>query len=723
MKKLLFLIIYVLLISGVEVLAINSSELKFEKDTSGKYIYCNNPEFIYRENLADYSNEKASFLMNNENLEPFKYTLFLSHVNHTEIGDGTRWGVVSPGFDIEVDVLFTAKEDTEILISSVGFEVPENYKYYINGKTYTNEEPWGCFNAWASYLKMEISEIDSGKKYYPVPFETVKLSLKKGEKVWLGQFIPNYCAVPFYRPVHMMADFEILSGIADVNIAALKSTGTLCDRSNFYENAKFGNYVFEHQHKGISNSKNQVNAELNFIIDDKVENQTVLPVRVYNQYAPSGNDVYAWFTNLNPRSDPWSKYNVAESCMLEFEYKDPGKKRYYGKSVDESEKDDVWKFDNYHSDRTELTNGMTGYKRSNFIPNYILEPGNREEFAASLGNFGVLQNYKITIKNDGERDRFVRYNLNTASNNLIILRDENGNLIKDYPITKGYTIVKEKDTLACVKLPAKKITTFYLTVVLTTNYAGGMENSLEITDDPSPVLVYNPSYIKNVKNFNFTGREYYKFYNGNILFSKDLENWEEIKLNENVKKIFRGNESSFKILYTGKGYIAKPCIYDGITYYNVNEFYKKVYLFDEEFNLLKTKEFENYVKDISFSENYYYVEAGTKYYSDDFEKWELFDGSFDMPVSNYSGITAVLKNSDIYISNDGLNFEKIVYEDKKPLYIDSIGKYFYYTDKNTIYYSYDCLDWKSITIEEDIYSVGMINDNIIINNEIKEEEF
>ena len=95
------------------------------------------------------------------------------------------------------------------------------------------EEDLGCFTAWASYLKTPISQLDSGKSYQPVPFHETTVTVKKGEAVWLSRFIPNYREVPFCRVVHMMADFEIVSGMADVNIAALRSTGVLSDRSNF----------------------------------------------------------------------------------------------------------------------------------------------------------------------------------------------------------------------------------------------------------------------------------------------------------------------------------------------------------------------------------------------------------------------------------------------------------------------------------------------------------
>lgn len=708
-----------LIIMGTGAFAATVSDLKFEKDDSAKYIYCNNPEFIYRENLADNSNENPKFLMSNENMGVGKYTLFASHINHTEIGDGTRWGVVAPGFDIEVDVLFEAKEDAVLKITAAGFEVPENFKYYLNGREYTNEEKWGCFNAWASYLGEVISEKDSGKKYYPTEFETVEISLKKGEKTWLGKYIKNYREVPFYRPVHIMTDFEIEKGQADICVAAVKSTGTLNDRSRVSEKAEFGHYIFEHQHKGVSDFKNEVTAELNFKIDDTDLNETLLPVKVVNQYAPEGANVNIWYTNLNPRSDPWNKFNVAETGMLSFKYKDPAKLKLYGKNVSESEKNDIWLIDDTHSDRAEFEKGMPFDKKGDFIPNYELEVSNKEDYAASLGNFGVLQTYKISIENDGERDRFVNYKLNTGSDNLIILRDENKNIMENYPLTKGYCKVKEKDILACVKLPAKKTTTFYLTVILTTNYAGGMENCLEITDDANPVRVYEENYSKNLKDIKYTGREYLKWDNEDILISRDLVNWERKTLNDATKAIFKGNQSNFKFVRTNEGYLAKNSIYDGVTYYSVGNFYKTVYLLDNDFNLIKEKKFSNYVKDISYGSGTYFIDSGTKYYSKDFEEFKPFDNSFDMPVGNLGNITLAMKNGEGYLSTDGINFSKINYFGTKPKYFDSLGNIFYFAEGKDIYYSENGVYYKKAVSDEEIFKVGFKNNAILINDNIE----
>lgn len=697
--------------AGAEVTE-SAPVLEFYADNGGKYIYCNNPEWVRRENLADNSNQYPKFLMNNENLGADKYSMFISLVNRTEIPkkDGTGFG--TGGFDIEVDVLVRAREDTEILLTSVGFEVPEHKKYYLNGNSYASEEDLGCFTAWASYLKMPISQLDSGKKYYPVPFEETTVKIKKGEELWLGQFIPNYREVPFCRVVHMMADFEILSGAADVNIAALRSTGKLCDRSRFVKNAAFGSYVRENQHKGIAASLNSVDSDLNFIIDDNYADGTKLPVTVVNQYAYEGNTVTNWFTNLNPRADAWNKYNVAESSLLRFTYEDPKKLGCYGKSVPEDQRDSVWHFDSEHADTAEYPGRLCGMLNRDYLPNFLLSGNVDESLCPNLGNYGVLQNYHISIESWASEDKYFCYKLNTVSNNLIILRDENGDVLEPYPITKGAAATKESDCLACVKLPAGKKTSFTLTVVLTTNHYGGMENSFVISDTSSPVKTYDDACLYNVKDVDFTGREALKRSDGELLKTEDGKNFQSVGMTEKTKRLFDGGMGEMRFLYTPNGYIAKSCLYDGAPYYNVREFYRDVYLLDENFNVKSVHRFENYPTDMSYANGRFYVNAGTLYESDDFENWSKSELS-EIPVGNLGSIGAYMHNGRLYLSFCGSDFT--VFGGVVPAYVDSIGNVFYCADGRSLNVSANCLSWKTFYFENEITSLARYGNTLLVN--------
>ena len=714
MKKYLALclLICVMIFSIITVSAeVQPVDLVFNKDAGGKYIYCNNPEFISRENLADFSVKSPHFLMNNENLTPDNYTLFAAHVNHTDKCDD--WQILEPGFDIELDVLFRAKEDTVLRIKRIGFEVPENVKYYQNGEAYTKEEEWGCFKAWASYLGMTISQMDSGQKYEPTPFEPVTVSLAEGESLWLSRYIPDYGVVPYYRPVNLLTDFEIVSGAADVNVCALRATGTLGDRSEFSNRVGYGYYVYEHQHKGIADSKPSVTADMAFTIDDYVWNNTVIPVTVHNQYVPEGKAVTTWYTNLNPRADIWNYSNVAEDSMLAFTYKDDRKLSFYGNGVPSEQRENVWYFDTLHTDRYTYEKGNVS--RRLYAPNAIMPLSPPSENAAALGNYGVLQNYNIAVTNNGLQDRYLFYKLKTTADNLIILRDENGELITPYPITKGSSIEKEHDTLASVKIPAQKTTRFTLTVILVANYLGGMENSLVLSDTPAPVSVYSPIAEPVIRDSLYTGRDYIKWENHGLYRSDDKQIWTEIPISLDVQHIFEGRYNSVSIVATEDGYMMKSNLYDGIPYYTVQDFFRDVYFFDRDFHLLEQKDFGAYPTELSAGVGHRYVRAGSLWHSTGGE-WSRVDSTLSTPVSNGTMYLAAYKNGKIHLSADGENFYPVRNTTVSPAYIDSLGDIYYFTKNGTLYLSKNGVYFQSVSVDVPLSKIGRAGNLLLIND-------
>ncbi len=714
MKKIfaiLLLICMILLSFGSVWAEVQPADMVFNKDAGGKYIYCNNPEFITRDTLADFSVKSPHFLMNNEDLTPDNYTLFAAHVNHTDVRPD--WEILEPGFDIELDVLFQAKEDTVLRISRIGFEVPENVKYYQNGEAYTKEEEWGCFKAWASYLGMPISQIDSGQRYEPTPFEPVTVSLAKGETLWLSRYIPDYGVVPYYRPVNLLADFEIVSGKADANVCALRANGTLGDRSEFSKHVGYGFYVYEHQHKGIADSKASVTTDLSITVDDSVWSDTTLPVIVHNQYVPEGKTVTTWYTNLNPRADIWNYDNVAEDSMLAFTYKDDRKLSYYGSNVPQEERENIWYFDTLHTDH--YTYEKSDGNRASYKPNTLMPLSPPSEKAAALGNYGVLQNYNITATNNGMQDRYLLYRLKTMSNNLIILRDENGELIAPYPITKGSSKEKEHDTLASVKLPAQKTTKFTLTVILVANYLGGMENSLVLNDMPVPISVYSSVAEPVVRDPIYTGRDYIKWENHGLYRSDDKQAWTEIPLSLDVQHLFEGRYNSVSIVATDNGYMMKSNLYDGIPYYTVQNFFQDVYFFDRDFNLIEKKDFGAYPTEFSAGSGHRYVRAGSLWHSTDGE-WTRIDSTLSTPVSNGSPYLAAYKNGKIHLSTDGETFRPVRNTTVSPTYIDSLGSLYYFTKGGTLYISENGVYFQSVPTEAPVLKLGRTKDLLLIND-------
>lgn len=701
-------------VTAVSAAAVDTADLRFTKADGGKYIYCNNNEFIRRMDLADISNEHPRYIMNNEGLTPNNYSLFASHVNHTEKRSEDGYTITEAGFDIELDVLFRAQEDTTITLTSLGFEVPRNRQYWYEGKSYTFEDQWGCFNAWSSYLGIPINQIDSGIEYLPNSIEPITFNVKAGEDVWLSQFIPNYDVVPFYRPVHILADFSIDTGKCDVNVAAMKSNGTIGDRSSFAKNPAFGSYDRDRQHKGISDNLNRVDTELSYVIDDYTWSDTALPVNVYNYYKPEGNETTKWYTHLNPRSDPWSHEISAESDMLSFTYKDPGKKLLYGSAVPDEKRDDVWRFDIFHNDLSKKL-GNSGI-RSTFIPNEELKDAEHEDkdLACSMGNFGVIYNYKINITNNGGMIRYLNYVPNTGSNIVVILRDADGNLITPYAVSKGVNNSRVKNTMASVELPPQQTTTINLQVILTTNNYGGIENTLTITDTPQMVEIYKSSRQEIVKDYKYTGREFYKWENRNLYISRDLENWQEIVLEDDLKYTVYGNWNEYELKYTGNGYMMKATLYDGIPYYLVCDFFKTVYYLDENFHLVSKHEFTYYPTDFTMAKDVCYVKSGTPVYSKDLYNWTMSDDTV-MPCWNYGEYAAKAKDGKIYLSSDGISFTEHTYDNFHPTYIDSIGNLYYYASGREFWYSHDGLTWSCITASNEISSVYKTDTEIVIN--------
>ena len=720
MKKIFILTVMVicLVFSVFNVYAevdVNAKPLVFKPDTSGKYIYCNNHEFIRREDLSDTSREFPTYIMNNE-CTPDKYAMFVSHVNHTELRDKDN-NITEIGFDIEVDVEFKAQTDCTVLISSAGFEVPEHSMYYYYTQQYTREEAWGCMNAWASYLNIPIRELDSGTEYTPRKFTPVTVELKAGESFWLSKYIDNYSAVPFYRPVHLLSNFEIKGGNALVNVAALKSNGTIGDRRHHSKNAAYGRYVRDRQYKGVANSLNKVDTYLNYTISDWVGGK--LPVTVYNDYAPNGNTITDWFTHLNPSADPWNKVNAAGSDMLEFEYKDPYKLQCYGSKVKDDQKDDVWKFDTKHSDYAEYPGRKSGYSTVGYIPNAPITDTNADDSACNLGNYGVSVCYHVSIKNEGKITRYVNYNLKTIANNIVILRDKDGNMINPYALCKGENSDYETDTMACVELPAETTTEFIIEVILPTNYVGGMKNSLEVVNTKQLTRVYDNVLQKVPRDYSFTGREFIKWDNGKLYKSYDKENWINVPINAQTEAIFHHNWNEYEILYTDNGYMVKSHLYDSTPYYGIREFFKHVYFLDNDFNLKSTVEFYQYPTQMSYAKGKYYVTAGTDYVSSDGVNWEMIPSANDLPCWNYGRFSALMKDGTVYISEDGTDYKPVLNADFKPYFIRALGDIYYSIRGTRLYVSGDCISWESFDCGASVSELERIGNTIVVNKKIK----
>lgn len=690
--------------------AVEPADISFEQNPNGKYIYCNNHERIRSTDLADRSNEYAKFIMNNEGLTADNYALFCSFMNQTDLDKNDK-PTGKKGFDIEVDVLFKAQEDTAVTISRLGFEVPQHRSIFLEANQYYTEDEWGCFSCWATYLGYPIKQINSGNVYEPLDFEPITIKIPAGECVWLSDYIDNYCEVPWARSVNIVSDFSIDSGKCDVNVAALRGTGKIGDRSNFNPKSAFGSYVRDYQHKGISDGLNEVTAKIEYTINDS-DAEGKLPVTVYNHYKPEGNTLTDFYTHLNSRNDPWSYELCADSDMLSFKYYDPLKREYYGSVVPESEKDDYYYFDINHTDLAKYSKEYGN--ASTYIPNAELTEDTPREYSCSMGNYGVIYNYDIKIKNEGNIKRYFIYKLATSSNMLVYVKDKDGNVLGDRVLSKGRTEIRLSDDMACVPIAPQAETEYTICVVLAPNYSGGMQNAFYLSNFPSIIETYQTQRGGIRKDKYFTGREYYNWDGGKLNISYDRENWTCVELPMQVIDEIRDNFNEYTLTWSGNGYIIKPSLYDAGWYVHVNDNFKYIYLLNDDFTLREKKNLGSYPQGAVCAKGVYYVQAANAvYFLQNNGKWKITaDG---LPCWNY-GYNAVMTDGGMIKSSaDGVNFSETVYKGFKPDYVDSLGNYYFFAEGRTLYLSENGLYWRSVNFNEPVETFEIMDGKVIAN--------
>jgi len=733
MKKFITLFIIIL---QLFILAY-ANEICFTPDGGGKYIYCNNNEFITREQLADSSGFNPTYLMTNQDMREGKYTLYFSHINRTELKNLAEYDtsdvpkdlsdekkkyfsdIMYPGFAIEVDVSFTANADTTIKITSLGFEVQKVRNYYYTNRLINYEDSWGCLNAVSDYFKMPIYTQNSELKYEPNIFPEKEIFIKKGETVWLSKYIENYEAVGWLKPVHLLCDFEIINGGCDIKIGAFRSKTELRDRSGLSEKAAHGRFWRDGQYKGIADTLPSVSTNLSFEIDDSFNSGDLLPVKIFNQYLPNGLEVSEWLTHINPQHDANARRIAAENDIITLYYKDSEKLKLYDKNYT-GEKNDVWIFNPYYSNT-----------RLGGNPNFKLDPSKYNvKKSAGLANYCVKTNYNIKIKNNGEKARFFNYNAKCTSNIITYITNADGTLQNPYLTAKGYKNDAELETLCTKELPPGETTEFTLTVFLPINYVGGIRNSFAITDEKKEIQYFEDMKQGNVKDIKFTGKNYITYKNGVFYISENNKDFKTIQADEKVKEIFQMEENAYKIVSVGNKYFVMykdfaetPAFYSGMTSH-----VSYVYVLDENFKLTDTIKFrDGFPFMVSYAGKNYYIRSDRTWTSQDLKKWktgDFFDeGEFSLPFDNGSGIILLAKvGGETYLSPDnGKNYYMIRYPDgdKKPRYIDVLGDLYFYAENNMLYTSSDGIEWTSFDAEEKIVKLSRQENNFIVNDSIE----
>lgn len=603
MKKLVLVTLFIMAFFCSSVYA---NQLEFEPIGGGKFIYCNNPEGIGDDTLIN--GDAPRWLMNNKDLTEDLYYIYLSHFNYT--GNGKM------GYDIELDMAITAKEDSKIVIHKAFFDTPQNYAYYENWTRTVAETDWGQLQVCADMSEIPLCEIRGNDFYYPRDFEPVELEIKAGETVWLSQFLSNYQPIAFVKAVHIQGLIEIQKGVLDFNVGALKS-GQICgDRENIPDDIAFGEYRWDYTLKGIADTLPEVTTDIEYTITEETQDGEKIPVFLKNQYIPDGHTVTEWYTQLNPQNDIWSKTTAAETDILPLFYEDDTKLNFYGSNV--AEKDNIWVFDTLHSGVRKYESRFNTGKPEDFVPNFLLSTDtDNHTYACNIGNYGVSTTYKMKITNETDIPKYCSLVLTAASEVIAYETDINGN--KGYGYIKDLTGEKVADNMLSHQIPPNSTEEFSFSIILPVNYNGGIKNELVITDGNIQAVDFEEKkFICEIKKQD-NGFQY-----TDIIYGEPLN--EVIGLMNDVPQQLLQNAHNYEYIKGRKLSLARWCVWDGAPdwYYNLWSYIGGVYILDENNNIINIYDFPSHPCGASYADDYLYIKTARDgvYKSKDGKNWE-----------------------------------------------------------------------------------------------------
>lgn len=579
-------------------LNVMAEELEFTPIGGGKYLYNNNPEYI--DDMMTVSHTNPRYLSNHEHLTPDRYYLYMSYFNYTGSG--------SLGYDIETDVQIIAKQDAVLTINNASFDTNNNRAYIKNGTIYHEISDWTFTGVCADMLGTNITDMSGRDVFKAHSYNPVTIHIKKGNVIWLSDYIDNYDTVHFGQPVHFQADITLTDGIVDINTLAKKHNGKLRDRTDIPNKIYFGIYRYDYTLKGISDTLPEVVSNImHFTIDDSIVSGERLPVTIKNQYVPDGNTVYTWVTNINPIADAWSKNTAVESDMLSFEYKDDNKLSFYGSDV--SKKDNIWIFDTRHAACSQY-DARAGKKPSEYEPNFIIDNIFQSDIstaACNLGNYGVTETYRLEIENNSDRDRYFNYTIASKSNTIVYTSDENGHPINAY--SKSTTATADETVMAAVLIPAHETIRFNVSSLLPVNVNGGLHNSFVISD------TYDLKYTEYIE------KDYIDPLKGKRLSDFILQ------LPESTLKKLGGNLESFEINGETDLHLVRWCDWDGNPYYytNIRSHCNTIYVLNTNYEIISEYQMPSLATEINIVNGILYardLENGLFVSYDDGKTWE-----------------------------------------------------------------------------------------------------
>lgn len=507
MKKILILITCVFIFFEKNIYNTQAEDkinLDFETISDSKFIYCNNPEVIRKDNLADTTYNSKPELLMQENIKPGDYKLFISLRNMID-----KINLLKKNQErVYVDVEFYNKninQDLVIKINKLGYQIPESAMQLNPVSEFINNKSWSCLNAYSNYLQKKFDRLDylvddfnknnfitHEPKALPDIYKN-NLIIKPLEKFWLlGDAYESRPGMLVGQVFLLLNNFKVISGEGVIKIAAFVDINNYNDNNispGKYKTKIIGNEKSFRYYKGIADSSDIVQTDLEYDIDNNTGQDIYLPVEIKNDFTNNNYELAnSWITNLNPYTNPDLAWKTADNDMFEFRYFD---------------ENGSWYFDKFHTD----------------YPNQLADISYNKSYC-NLGNWGMTNRYNITINNASDYDKHLVYYIKSDSD--IIIESENIIKIKSglgqnynnsfdddpkedlYESDYNYAFDNENEKLEAYRsdlrdkklrfnnpkdgtqkilefiIPARQIKKISFDVTLCTNCCGGLENSLRL---------------------------------------------------------------------------------------------------------------------------------------------------------------------------------------------------------------------------------------------------
>lgn len=472
------------------------NDLVFKPLDWGTFLYDNSPEHLLEMDLADEDLGNRA-LINAENLSGV-VDIATSHLIRPETVNASR-----ANRTVSFDYLLynSGSEEAVVTLERYGMQTP----YYNRGESETDND-FACVQAWSDYVECDLNEdkfignvlssedwkyksYKHNSKYGNIKEKVGSggsIKLQPGEIKWLlGDVRPTIDVRNTGYPFFMISRINIKGTVDLMSLAfnninnvhtprAAKLYPTLAERTGAEINEEGD---IEDKCKGISNSVAETESEIVWDINEDSISYRPTIYNLWNDF--KGHTVYKyddvvadirgkrdlwniescyiWYTHINPTNDEKNYHRGVGTDMLEFTLND---------------ENHCWKLDTIHK-KAVYGNGVI--KHSD-----IADRGYTAE-AISMGNFSVIERYKITLNNNTDKMKHITYLTNTSTTFIYsyFVNGEYGYNMK-CPTSKFYGDKLRMQDILFVDLEPYATTNIILEVTIPNIGTGGIANALYV---------------------------------------------------------------------------------------------------------------------------------------------------------------------------------------------------------------------------------------------------